>query len=154
MVKLSIFQYKIVHNILYTNNILHKMKEKPYPYCPYCINVEQTISYLLFSCYVAKAFWSEFTTWFNSISPEKKSSLSKDEIIYGVLDDWSSCLTLNHLILIGKYFLYTNALYDKRPQFADFITLVHDKIDIEKYIAIMTINSSAFVKKWAKFSPE
>ena len=42
-------------------------------------------------------------------------------------------------------------LRDKRPQFADFITLVHDKIDIEKYIAIMTNNSSAFVKKWAKF---
>ena len=100
---------------------------------------------------VAKSFWSEFTTWFNSISPEKKSSLSKDEIIYGVLDNWSSCLTLNHLILIGKYFLYTNALDDKRPHFADFITLVHDKIDIEKYIAIMTNNSSAFVKKWAKF---
>ena len=150
-VKLSIFQYKIIHNILYTNNILHKMKKKPHPYCPYCINVEQTISHLLFSCYVAKSFWSEFTTWFNSISPEKKSSLSKDEIIYTVLDDWSSCLTLNHLILVGKYFLYTNALDDKRPQFADFITLVHDKIDIKKYIAIMTNNSSAFVKKWAKF---
>ena len=150
-VKLSIFQYKIIHNILYTNNILHKRKKKPQPYCPYCINVEQTISHLLSSCYVAKWFWSEFTTWFNSISPEKKSSLSKYEIIYGVLDDWSPCLTLNHLILIGKYFLYSNALDDKRPQFADFITLVHDKIDIEKYIAIMTNNSSAFVKKWAKF---
>ena len=146
-VKLSIFQYKIIHNILYTNTILHKMKKKPHPYCPYCINVEQAISHLLFSCYVAKSFWSEFTTWFNSISPEKKSTLSKDEIIYGVLDDWSSCLTLNHLILIGKYFLYTNALDDKRPQFADCITLVQDKIDIEKYIAIMTNNSSAFVKK-------
>ena len=151
-VKLSIFQYKIIHiNILYTNNILHKVKKKPHPYCPYCTNVEQTISHLLFSCYVAKSFWSEFTTWFNSISPEKKSTLSKDEIIYGVLDDWSFCLTLNHLILIGKYFLYTNALDDKRPQFAVFITLVQDKIDIEKYIAIMTNNSSAFVKKWSKF---
>ena len=73
------------------------------------------------------------------------------QIIYGVLDDWSSCLTLNHLLLIGKYFLYTNASDDKRPQFADFITLVHYKIDIERYIAIMTNNSSAFVKKWAKF---
>ena len=27
-VKLSVFQYKIVHNILYTNKILHKMKKK------------------------------------------------------------------------------------------------------------------------------
>ena len=145
-VKLSIFQFKIIDNILYPNNILHKMKKKPHPYCPYCINVEQTISHLLFSCYVAKSFWSEFNTWFNLISPEKKSTLSKDEIIYGVLDDWSSCLILNHLILIRKCFLYTNALDDKRPQFADFITLVQGKIGIEKYIAIMTNNSSAFVK--------
>ena len=54
-------------------------------------------------------------------------------------------------MLIGKYLLYTNALDDKRPQFADFVTLIHDKIDIEKYIAIMTNNSSAFVQKGAKF---
>ena len=85
------------------------------------------------------------------MSPEKKSTLSKNEIIYGVFDDWSSCLTLNHSILIQKYFLYTNTLDDKRPQFADFITLVQDKIDIEKYIARMKKNSSAFTKKWSNF---
>ena len=85
------------------------------------------------------------------MSPAKKSTLSKNEIIYGVFDDWSSCLTLNHLILIRKYFLYTNALYDKRPQFADFITLVQDKIDIENYIALMTNNCPAFAKKRSNF---
>ena len=55
-------------------------------------------------------------TWYNSLSEKKKLALSKTEIIYmyGVLDDWLSCLTLNHLILIGKYFLYTNALDDKK----------------------------------------
>ena len=35
-VKLSVFQYKIVHNILYTNKILHKIKKKQQPDCPYC----------------------------------------------------------------------------------------------------------------------
>jgi len=36
----------------------------------------------------------------------------------------SSGLTLNHLIIIGKYFLYINAVQDeKRPQFTDFVTL-------------------------------
>ena len=135
--KLFIFQYKISNNILYTNNILHKIKKKPYPYRPYCTMVEQTISHLLFSCYVAKSFWSEITTWFNLISPEKKFTVPKNGMIYGVFDDWSSCLTLDHLNLIGKYFIYTNTLDGKRPQFADFITLVQDKIGIEKYIALM-----------------
>ena len=113
-VKLSVFQFKIIHNILYTNNILYKMKRKNHPYCPFCTNIEQTIAHLFFTCSVAELFWSEFTTLYNSLSEKKKLALSKTEIIYGVLDDWSSCLTLNHLILIGKYFLYTNALDDKR----------------------------------------
>ena len=36
--------------------------------------------------------------------------LPKNEIIYGVLNNWSSCSTLNPLILIGKYFLYRKGL--------------------------------------------
>ena len=85
------------------------------------------------------------------MSTKKKSFLSETEILYGVFDDWSSCLTLNHFILIGKYFLYTNALDDKRCQFADFFIFAQDKIEIKKFIAIMTDNRSAFVKKWSHF---
>ena len=77
--------------------------------------------------------------------------LQKKEIIYGVLTDSPSCLTLNHLILSGKYLLYINALVDKKYQFTDFITLVKEKIDIEKYIAVMSNNRTAFEKKWSLF---
>ena len=49
-------------------------------------------------------------------------------IIYGVLRYALSSLTLNHLIIIGIYFLYSNAVHDeKRPQFTDFVTLVNEK---------------------------
>ena len=37
-------------------------------------------------------------------------TLEQNEIIYGVLIYTSSGLTLNHLIIIGKYFLYFNAV--------------------------------------------
>ena len=43
-IKLSMFQYKIIHNILYTNAILYKMKKVQEPFCPYCTNVEQTVN--------------------------------------------------------------------------------------------------------------
>ena len=32
-------------------------------------------------------------------------TLTKHEIVYGVVYDLASCITLNHLILIGKYFV-------------------------------------------------
>ena len=35
-IKLSMFQYKIIHNMLYTKAILQKMKKVKDPFCPYC----------------------------------------------------------------------------------------------------------------------
>ena len=49
---------------------------------------------------------------------------------YGVLKYTSFCLTLNHLIIIGKYFLYINGVHDeKRPQFTDFVLLLTKKLN-------------------------
>ena len=43
--------------------------------------------------------------------------------------------------MIGKYFLYINALHDeKRPQITDFVTLVNEKIELEKYTANANTN--------------
>ena len=59
---------------------------------------------------------------------EKNIALEQDEIIYGVLRYASSSLTLNLLTIIGKYFLYNNAVHDeKRTQFTDFVTLVKEE---------------------------
>ena len=150
-VKLSVFQYKIVHNILYTNKLLHKMKKKQQPDCPYCHGIDQTPLHLFVECLIAKLFWNKFTKWYNDTCGGT-IALEQNEIIYGVLRYTSSCSTLNHLIIIGKYFLYINGVHDeKRPQFTDFVTLVNEKIELEKYIAITTNKLLSFTKKWSNF---
>ena len=41
-------------------------------------------------------------------------SLSKNEIMFGIIhQDSTFCLALNHLVTIGKYFLYVNAFNSK-----------------------------------------
>ena len=42
--------YKIIHNFLYTNSILYKMKKVEKRNCPFCTNVDQTVSHLFVSC--------------------------------------------------------------------------------------------------------
>ena len=144
------FQYKIVHNILYTNKILYKMKKKQQPDCPYCHDIDQTPLHLFVECPIAKSFWNQFTKWYNATC-RGNIALEQNEIIYGVLKFASSGLTLNHLIIIGKYFLYINAVQDdKRPQFTDFVTL-NEKIELEKYIAITTNKLLSFNEKWSNF---
>ena len=40
-----------------------------------------------------------------------ESSLSIKELMFGIIDNDSKfCLALNHLVIIGKYFLYVKAL--------------------------------------------
>ena len=63
-IKLAIFQYKIIHNILCTNSLLYKMKKTNSAGCPFCINTDQTILHLFVSCPQAQAFWSEFLVWY------------------------------------------------------------------------------------------
>ena len=54
--------------------------------------------------------------------------------------------------MIGKYFLYINAVHDeKKTQFKDFVTLVNEKMELEKYIAITTDKLHSFNKKWSNF---
>ena len=100
-VKLSMLQYKIVHNILYTNKILYKMKKKQQPDCPYCHDIDQTPLHLFVECPVAKSFWNKFTKWYNATC-RGNIALEQKKIIYGVLKFTSSGLTLNHLIIIEK----------------------------------------------------
>ena len=42
-VKLSVFQFKVIHNILSTNSLLYKMKKINSPNCPFCPGTEQSI---------------------------------------------------------------------------------------------------------------
>ena len=87
--------------------------------------------------------------WYN-VTCEGNIALEQNEIIYGVLRYTLSGYTLNCLIIIGKYFLYINAVQDeKRPQFTDFVTLVKEKIELDKYISITTNKLLSFSKKWS-----
>ena len=120
------------------------------PDCCYCHGIDQTPLQLFVECSIAKLFWNKFTNWYNATCG-RNIALEQNEIIYGVRHT-SSCLTLNHLIRIGKYFLYINGVHDEeRPQFTDFVTLVYEKIEFEKYIASTTNKLLSFTKKWSNF---
>ena len=72
--------------------------------------------------------------------------------MFGIIRCHSYCLVLNHLIIIlGKYFLYVNALNTITYQFDDFVSLVREKINLEKYIAVTGNKEKEFRKKWKFF---
>ena len=151
-IKLSMFQYKIIHNILYTNAVLHKMKKSRGSFLSVLskcgANSHPFICILSYCCFLlVRLHW---------LVPEhfqrnSKETLGKKEIMYGILNNWSSCSALNHLILIGKYLIYCKAINRVNFIFANFKALLHQKIETEKYIAFSSNKCSTFYKKWARF---
>ena len=151
-VKLAMFQYKIIHNILATNSILYKMKKVAFPACPFCPSDCQNMHHLFISCPQASSFWYKFQRWYSTVC-NASLLLSEPEVLFGITRPCTHRLTLNHLIMLGKYFLYINALNNTKFVFNDFISLVHDKIGTEKYIAT-TMNAEREFQPFKAFCCE
>ena len=122
--KLIMFQYKIIHHILFTNSLLYKLKKVSSPHCPFCPAIHQTVTHLFVECEQASIFWSEFQNWILQLC-NLQLVLSPQDVIYGIIRQLNRpCLALNHLIILGKYFLYVNALNTEKSTLIDFKRLV------------------------------
>ena len=74
--------------------------------------------------------------------------------MFGIInnDSIKFCLALNHLVIIGKYFLYVKALNSKFYIFYElFVSLARDKLSPEKYISCTTGRKKEFRTKWSSF---
>ena len=109
--------------------------------------------HLFTECAQAALFWKEFLGW-DSRMVNSKLSLSIKETMFGIINNdskfWS--LALNHLVIIGKYFLYVEALNGEFYIFNEFASLARDKISLEKYIFCTTGRGKDFRTKWSVFS--
>ena len=82
-VKLAMFQYKIIHNILSTNSILYKMKKVAFPSCPFCPSDCQNMHHLFISCPQASSFWYKFQRWYSTVC-NASLLLSEQEVLFGI----------------------------------------------------------------------
>ena len=74
-IKLTMFQYKIIHRILPTNSLLHKMKKVSSPSCPFCPSECQTLWHLFINCTHASSFWNRFQQWYSGCVSLRKSEI-------------------------------------------------------------------------------
>ena len=98
--KLSIFQYRIIHNILPHGALLHKMKIVNSPLCIHCDSLE-TLSHMLVNCIVIQKFWVQVISWRKNHSGE---CLQIDDfsVMYGYKPEDPKMHILNYYILLGK----------------------------------------------------
>ena len=63
--KLRSFQFKLLHNIMPTNQRLWKMNIKTSPQCEACNFPTETTNHKFYECPVVKSFWNDVLNWWN-----------------------------------------------------------------------------------------
>ena len=131
--KLQFFQYKFLHNILYTNYKLFRLKYVDSPMCSFWNTTENTILHLFCECKEVKNFWIDICSW---ISGKLKTTIiiASFDICFGYNIIKLDVLT-NHLILIAKSHIYHCQLSDRIPTLSSYINLISTIRGIEKTIA-------------------
>ena len=147
--KLSIFQYKIIHNILPHWALLHKMKIVNSPLCIHCDSIE-TLSHMLVNCIVIQKFWFEVLSWWKNNSGE---ILLFDDlsVMYGYNPEDPKMHILNYFILLGKRHIFLQRSEFKPPSFDHFLEFVKDKVIVQRSILYSKGQKAKFVSLWKPF---
>ena len=149
--KLSIFQFKIIHNILPHKVLLHKMKITDSDLCLYC-GSQETLQHLLASCPSLRTFWSDVLTWWNS-SSTCNILFDEPKILYGYNSGDPRCLLLNYYILIAKFHIFRSKIDSKSPTFPAFMALLKEKLLVYKAAAVANKTLQNFQTRWTTLLP-
>ena len=88
---------------------------------------------------------SKFRNWWVSKTKEN-ILLSNSIILYGTFDNRKHKYSLNHALLIALYSVYSKCLHDEKLCFDSFLSLLIEKVNIQREIAIKNNKLNQFYK--------
>ena len=146
-IKLTMFQYKTLHGIVFTRSKLFKAKLVSSDLCYLCSKTKQDLKHMLVSCPVVSESWKIFLEWYETHTTIKLE-LSTAKILYGIIDNDNLCNLTNHLLLFAKYYIYCYSINEEPLSFSTYLTIVISKAEIEKQISTRTNSNERYYNKW------
>ena len=149
-VKVIMFQYKIIHNILPTQISLYRDGFSDSDMCPLCHHEQQTLSHLLITCIKTASFWQTFQVWWYGKTDEHLL-LNQGKILYGFFENTAHWQALNYLIILAKYHIFCTNGHKDEICFQSFLLRVKEKVTILKEIAVAKKQLPKFQRTWSPF---
>ena len=146
------FQYKLLNNIVFTNEKLFRFKMIDSPLCAFCQTEVESPEHLFFHCNVTKSFWQLLSSWFSE-QMVNLTSLTLENVFFGVFHGVEDFHVVNHIILLAKYYIYSCKLNVIHPSLKVLIAKLKATCQIEQKIAATNNKLERHYKKWNKFLP-
>ena len=149
-IKITMFQYKIIHNILATKKSLFRANFSDNDVCPQCLAETHSLDHMFLRCSSVVEYWKTFQNWWTNKTKEQLT-LSNSMILYGVFEKTEHRYSLNYVLLIAKFSIYCSCLHDEKLSFDSFLMLLKEKLNIQKEIALKNKSITAFQKSFQHF---
>lgn len=133
--KLLAFQYKLLNNILATNDNLYKWKCKPNPLCSYC-DFDDTNIHCLWECNTTK-------NWLDQCMTILDKRITCNEYILGTPDN-----ALNHLLLLTKYYIWKKRSQEEIYSSFEYRSIIKQPILADQ----CSLSQQCFRIKWSNFT--
>ena len=138
--KLRSFQFKVNHNIIYTNQKLYKIGYSSTELCTFCNAHIETLHHLFVDCQKVKQLWSQVTHAI--LSPYGIEKLSKKYILLGILLGEKQNNVVNHILIEAKYYIYICKQEKSIPIYRRLKNRLKIMESIEREIARTTLNKT------------
>ena len=145
--KLRVFQFKLLHRRIATNDFLCKIGIKQVDSCSFCGETTETLVHLFWNCKHTQAFWKKLLEWLSQKIVNLKDSIFSPFLCLGLVENVSNVL-LHHLLLIARHYIYTCKLKNSMPKLQVYIQLLLTSMKIEKEIALENSTLNSYERKW------
>ena len=97
------------------------------PSCAFYQTEVESVEHSLFSCRVSSSFWKHVLFW-----------LREEDVIFGKFDIAEDFLLFNHIMLLGKFYIYSRKYQNGIPSLQGFIARTRRIYNSELHIAEKT----------------
>ena len=148
--KLHWFQYRILHRILATNDLLMKMNIKQNNLCHFCNDEIEKLAHLFWHCNVVNRFWENIEQWIYNKS-NYLINIDKLRAIFGIPHTSKINIPVNYLLIVTRHYIYNCKLSNKNLSITGWQNYVKQYIQVEKMIAIKNDKVRQFNNYWEKW---
>lgn len=145
--KLHWFQYRLLHRILATNDLLEKMKIKTDNLCSLCGLAPEKIEHLFWQCPVVMEFWDSIDHWLLE-TINYSLNINKQKALFGILHNFTLNSPINYVLILTRYYIYKCKMTNKQLSIQVWKKEIKQFFATEKLIAIKNSYYEKFLKTW------
>ena len=135
--------------IMFTNEKLNLIGVVESPNCTFCQEATESVEHLLFSCRITSNFWKHVLSWLRD-NDVHVGIINEPDVIFGKFDVAEDYILINHILLLGKYYIYSRKCQNSLPTFRGFIARTKRVSNIELHIAREKNKLLFHFQKWEK----